>query len=228
MDQKSRKPRGKVPAAVAKAPAVVAKAPLVRGEAIVQRVHEAAMQELAEVGYRAFRMEEVAVRAEVNKTTVYRRWPTKAELVRDAIKATSVRKFPFPSTGSLRTDLLALATTFVEHVSTPQGQSMVRMMAAEGADPEIVELARGMREDVECGPQAMIASAVARGELAPDTDHFVLVGALIGALHHRIFFMHEEVGEAFRARLVDLLLVGALQPAARKAEARRAARAASS
>jgi hypothetical protein len=61
------------------------KPPLVRGEAVVQKILEAAREELATVGYRGFRIEEVAARAEVNKTTIYRRWPAKADLVREAL-----------------------------------------------------------------------------------------------------------------------------------------------
>lgn len=214
IQQKSRKPRAKAPV----------KAPLVRGEAIVQRVHAAAIEELATVGYGAFRMEEVAARAEVNKTTVYRRWPTRADLVRDAITANFVATFVLPRTGALRSDLLVLAKGFVEHVRSPFGRSMIRMMAAEGFDPELAELSKSMRRDLEALPQTVIANAVARGELAPDIDHQVVLNALIGALHHRIFMAHEDADEAFQARLVDLLLEGALLPAARKAAARRAAR----
>ena len=60
---------------------------LVRGEPVVQRVLDATIAEMARVGYRALRIEDVAARAGVNKTTVYRRWPEKGALLREALAA---------------------------------------------------------------------------------------------------------------------------------------------
>ena len=59
---------------------------LVRGEAIVARVLEATIEELALSGYAALALERVAARAGVNRTTIFRRWPTKPELVRAAVE----------------------------------------------------------------------------------------------------------------------------------------------
>lgn len=191
------------------------KPPLVRGEAIVQRVLEAAIHELAQVGYQGFRIEEVAARAEVNKTTVYRRWPTKSELVRDALATASDNMRVVPNTGSLRSDLLAVGRGFAAQAADPLGQSIVRMLTAEGAAPEVIDIVRSLRDRAESAPRTMIANALARGELAPGADHMVLLYALIGALHHRIFFMNEEADEAFLTALIDVLLLGVLPPEAR-------------
>lgn len=201
----SRRPRAKAPV----------KPPLVRGEVVVQRVLDAAIHELAQVGYRGFRIEEVAARAEVNKTTVYRRWPTKSELVRDALEATSDRMRVIPNTGSLRSDLLAFGRVFVERATNPLGKSVVRMLAAEGSAPEVIDIVRSLRDRGESASRVVIANALARGELAPGADHMVLFYALIGALHHRIIFMNEEADEAFLAALIDTLLLGVLHPGAR-------------
>jgi AcrR family transcriptional regulator len=198
--------RGPKPPAAAKR---VEKRELVRGEPVVQRVLAATMEELALVGYRALRVEDVAVRAEVNKTTVYRRWPEKGALVRDALGCLAKRKFSAPDTGTLRGDLLSMGRVLVELWSSPQGQSVVRMLVAEGSDAGVAALRRSLRRDREPIPEAVIAAAVARGELAPDVDHRLLFQAFVGALQHRIFFMNEPAGAAFLQRLVDLLLGGA-------------------
>ena len=63
---------------------------------------------LAEVGYEELTVEAVARRAGVHKTTVYRRWPTKPDLVADAARERSVQLVEVPDTGSLRGDLTAL------------------------------------------------------------------------------------------------------------------------
>src|SRR5262245_2839968 len=84
------------------------KSPLVRGEPVVRGILGAALTELARTGYGALRIEDVAARAGVNKTTVYRRWSTKEDLVRAALLSITNDRFTPPNTGSLRTDLLQI------------------------------------------------------------------------------------------------------------------------
>lgn len=212
--KKSGKKAVKSAAPRAKAPA---KPPLVRGEIVVQKVIDAALQELAEVGYHGFRMEEVAIRADVNKTTVYRRWPTKSDLVRDTLETAASKRVALPDTGSLRTDLLAWGHLFVMHACHPLGQSIFRMLAAEGSDSELREIVKALRGRNESRIKVVIANAIARGELAPDTDHKILILAFVGAVHHQIFVMHEPVNDAFLNELIDLVLLGARRPAVQNA-----------
>ena len=61
-----------------------------RGPRFVDRVLAASIEELAEKGFEAFSIPDVAIRAGANKTSIYRRWPTKAELVRCALEATMI------------------------------------------------------------------------------------------------------------------------------------------
>jgi len=189
---------------------------LVRGEPVVQRVLAATMEELARVGYRALRVEDVAARAEVNKTTVYRRWPEKSALVRDALGCMADARFSVPDTGSLRGDLLALGSTMVGLLGSPQGQSVVRMLVAEGTDAEVADLKRSLREGREAVPLAVFAAAVARGELRPGADPHLVFRVFMGAVQHQMFFMNEAVTPAHLERLVDLILLGALRAAPAK------------
>ena len=196
-----------------------------RGEPVVHGVLRAAIEELARTGYRALRIEDVALRAGVNKTTIYRRWPTKIELVRAALASDAESKLVAPQTGSLRSDLLALGRIFVRLASSAEGQSVMRMMMAEGSDPEVVDLEKSLRATFECVPTSIVTNAVARGELPPSGGEPVLLDAFIGAIHHRIFMMNEPVSEEFLVRLVDVVLLGALLPAAREVQSPAAPRA---
>ncbi len=182
---------------------------LVRGEPVVQRVLDATIAEMARVGYRALRIEDVAARAGVNKTTVYRRWPEKGALLREALSSMGKDTFVTPETGALRSDLLALGRNVVKLSSAPQGQSVMRMLAAEGSDPEVADIKRSMRRSHESVPMAIIAGAATRGELAPDFDHQLLFGTFMGAIHHKIFFMNDKVTGPYLERLVDMLVEGA-------------------
>lgn len=182
-------------------------AKLVRGEAIVQRVLDATLEELAQVGYRALRVEDVAVRAGVNKTTVYRRWPEKVALVRDAFNRHADDLLVSSETGALRSDLLALGRSIVSLMSSPQGQSLVRVLAAEGNDPDVAGIKKSLR-DQSCVPHNVVANAIRRGELPSDVNVHLLLQAFFGTIHHKIFFVNEPVTEAYLESLADLLLAG--------------------
>jgi AcrR family transcriptional regulator len=168
------------------------------------------MEELAHTGYTALRIDDVAARAGVNKTTVYRRWPTKEDLVRAALLSVGGDdNMCAPDTGSLRTDLLAVARKIVAIGSSPRGRSMTRVIVAEGPDSELMKIARSLRDGHEAVPRAMIEAAQARGELAPGVDPWLLLSVFGSAIHERLFLSNEIVDDAYLNSLIDLLLVGA-------------------
>ncbi|HEY7995258.1 MAG TPA: TetR/AcrR family transcriptional regulator [Steroidobacteraceae bacterium] len=186
-------------------------------------VLNAVIEEMARVGYSALRVEDVAARAQVNKTTIYRRWPTKSELVRAALSCKKIAAFESCAlTGSLRGDLLEMGRCFVKAAGQPEGLSVMRMLVAEGGDPEVADLHKAMREDQETLPNEVLAGAIERGELTADADNRVMMVAFFGAIFHMVLVMSEPVTSAVIERLVDVLLLGALQPSARKEKPRAA------
>ncbi len=189
--------------------------PLVRGEPVVRGILEATLEELARTGYGALRIDDVAARAGVNKTTVYRRWPTKEELVRAALLSITGQWMTRPDTGALRTDLLSIARQMVSLSCSCEAQGLFRMFLAEGPDSEIMTIARSLRQMHQEIPRAVIEAAQARGELAPGIDAALLFGALVAPIKERLFMDREEVDEGFLVRLVDLLLYGAMPPGQR-------------
>ena len=178
---------------------------IARGEEILRAVLEA----LAIVGYRALSVEEVAERAGVNKTTVYRRWPTKKDLVQAALSRVATEGLAIPDTGSLRRDLLGLGRAYVERASTLESQSLFRVIAMESPDPELEAIGDAIRAQHELLVSAIVARAVDRGELESGSDPRLLTTVFLGTLHLKLFFNKERVDEAFTARVVDLLLAGA-------------------
>jgi AcrR family transcriptional regulator len=188
---------------------------LVRGEPVVHGVLHAAMQELARVGYEALRIDDVAVLAKVNKTTIYRRWPTKADLISCALRSDTVEEMAPPATGSLRGDLLAIAGRMVSAMCAPEKMAIVRVIIAEGPDSELWTIARRLHEGFQAVRDAVIDAAVLRGELSPGTDGVLLLEAFVASVRQKLFFMRETADQAYLERLVDLLLRGALSPAGR-------------
>src|SRR4051812_41095641 len=92
-----------------------------------QHILRAAIQELALSDYGGMSIEGVARRAGVNKTTVYRKWETKADLLRAAL--TSVfASFPVgPTLGDLRSDMLRLGRQFRVFTQSVEGKSLMRL-----------------------------------------------------------------------------------------------------
>src|SRR6266487_2194893 len=76
-----------------------------RSRRVVDEILRATAEELSTSGYAGLRIEDVAARSGVNKTTIYRRWPRKSDLVSAALLHLWADEAP-PDTGSLREDLL--------------------------------------------------------------------------------------------------------------------------
>jgi AcrR family transcriptional regulator len=150
-----------------------------RSERVVQQVLVATVTELAESGYRAFRMDAVSAAAGVNKTTIYRRWPSKMLLVAAAVEW--MRKFvhdvPLPDTGSIERDLTEAFRRKVSFADRAQGQAWARLLA-EKHDPEVsTVIGEAVKERSEAW-YMMVTRAVARGELPVGTDPRLLLGML--------------------------------------------------
>lgn len=157
-------------------------------------VLDATLVELSASSYEQLRIEEVADRAGVNKTTVYRRWPTKSELVAAAALANSQRAVPIPDTGSLAEDLRALARSVAANIGTEPGRRITRNLvaAACAADDAAAGMAAFWSERIELA-RAIVDRAIARGELDGDVDADLVIETLIGALYVRLLMTGEPI-----------------------------------
>jgi AcrR family transcriptional regulator len=111
-------------------PKVGAQRPGGRSARVRQDVLAAATELLTEAGYDGLSIEAVAGRAGVHKTTVYRRWPTKADLIADALTARSAQHVPVPDTGTFAGDLAELAESIAANIGSPVGGAMTRTLVA--------------------------------------------------------------------------------------------------
>ena len=172
-------------------------------------VLEATLAELLESGYGGLSIDAVARRAGVHKTTVYRQWPNHEVLVTDAILQLSDRELPVPDTGSLRSDLVALAMAIAAQITQPHVTALIRTLVAEGPRlPAFQETARSFWSRRFTLTGRLIQRAILRGELQPETDVPLLLESLIGPLYLRLLVTGEELSEEFIVRVVDLILDG--------------------
>lgn len=145
----------------------------------MQQVLAAAVAELAESGYRAFRVEAVSSAAGVNKTTIYRRWPRKPLLVAAAVEwmRRFVHDVPLPDTGSLERDLAEAFRRRVSFKERVEGRAWARLLA-EQHDPEVSSVIGDAVKERADAWYTMVTRAVARGELPRGTDPRLLLGML--------------------------------------------------
>jgi AcrR family transcriptional regulator len=100
------------------------KLPRRRGEVLNAAIYQATLDELAESGYAGLTMERVAERAKASKASLYRRWPTRIELVTEAVRNTLPTPESVPDTGGLRGDLIAALSLAAHVLSGPAGEAL--------------------------------------------------------------------------------------------------------
>jgi AcrR family transcriptional regulator len=175
----------------------------------------AAIDLLVEKGYERVELPEVARRAGVHPTTVYRRWPTKAQLVGEALLVRSRPLSPTPDTGTLRGDLERLLEEGAALVRTPAVRALFEVLISESTDPGSELAAARDRFWAVHRAEALtvVERAVARSELPPGTDPGALIDLVIGPALVRLLLMGQPLGREDGA-LIVCRAIGALRSSA--------------
>ncbi|MDB4987010.1 MAG: tetR [Myxococcaceae bacterium] len=185
-----------------------------RSARVVEAILQAVAEELGRVGYADLRIEEVATLSGVNKTTIYRRWPQKSELVIAAVE----RLTPVPEiydTGTLRGDLLALLHDMRARITeTPVGRGIVRMVQAERAHPEVSGMLRRIRIKHSAARCALFERAVAKGEIPAGSDCALLSELAVVPLISRLVHFGQDADDDFLRVQADMIVAGARAGAA--------------
>jgi AcrR family transcriptional regulator len=180
-----------------------------RGEKFVRLVLEVTLRRLADVGFERLSVPDIADLAAVNKTSIYRRWPSKVELVRDALADAMTHANDPPDTGSLRGDLIELAKIVASFMQSPVGKSIIQIMLSEGADPELRALARSAYgQSNSSGPWIVIKRAIERGELKAGIDPSRPLFTIAGAIMHRVLVEQDKVTNTVLEQMIDVVLYG--------------------
>ncbi|MFG3706354.1 TetR/AcrR family transcriptional regulator [Micromonospora sp. NPDC047670] len=178
-----------------------------------QEIFNTTLTLLAEKGYEGLTIEGVAGRAGVNKTTIYRWWPSKAALLAEALVEASMLDQPTPDTGSLRGDLEALTDNIVALLTAPPAADVaVAALAAAAHRPELAASAQRFFVDRFAREQPIFERAVARGELAKEADPMTIMDMIAGAVWLRAVFRRQRVDREFVHRVVATALHGTTGP----------------
>jgi len=175
---------------------------------------DATLEVLAEVGYAGLTMDLVAARAKAGKATVYRRWPSKAELIVDAVarmKRVQVDLDHLPDTGTLRGDLLGLYRPQPAEESARRLKIMAGLASLITHDQGFAEAANAAVVQPWADAHLIfLRRAVARGEIPASADIETLSQVIPSMAAYRSLIERKPFEREFLVGLVD----GVVLPAA--------------
>ena len=180
---------------------------------ISEAILDATLEVVAETGYAKLSIEAVAQRAGVHRPAIYRRWPTKLDLVAAAINSITAAE-PAPPTGNIRDDLVALVQELTVFLGgTPGARFALQLMAEIALDGELAALvdSRTVRPRRDRARQ-ILEHGIATGELRPGFDIELVNDLLIGSLYTRAIVGRTQLSRPAAEEYVDYLLDGLRSP----------------
>jgi AcrR family transcriptional regulator len=186
---------------------------MARGEVREEAILDAVIGLLGELGYEAMTMDAVAARAHASKTTIYKRWPGKPQLVRAAVDRYVAGRLPAEAdTGSLRGDLMAVMQAMAGHL-TPEFLAMMSgLVHALRSDPELAAVLWPRLGVGHAVARPIISRAASRGELpaGADADLAGLAHEVIEAHLFRQLAAGAALNPEFARHVVDDLVIPVL------------------
>lgn len=146
---------------------------------------DATMRLLGEAGYARLTIEGVSAAAGVAKTTIYRRYGDKADLVAAALARVRVLDAP-PATGDARADMVSLVRRFQALMQSPARTMLATLLAEEHHSPELLARFRErLIEPSRAQARAALEAARERGEIRADADLDLIMDMLAGSYFTR-------------------------------------------
>ncbi len=180
-----------------------------RDPRIDSAVLDATVELLGETGYAALSVDAIARRAGTSKPAIYRRWPSKAHLVHEAV-------FPFsddtelPDTGSLGGDVREMVRRTMAVLTTPAARAALPGLVGEtAADPTLhAALLERFGHVLSRGLTDWLAAAAARGAVRPDVAAADVVDAIAGITFLALITHGDTLDNAWSNRAADLITRG--------------------
>ncbi|MFD4355880.1 TetR/AcrR family transcriptional regulator [Nocardia sp. NPDC058518] len=174
-----------------------------RSARVREAVLAATLDQVIEHGIEGLTIGDVAARAGVAETTVYRRWGTRTALIAEAVTELAAVGNPTPDTGTLRADLLVLAEQISELITRPGMARLVGTTVALSSDPEVDVARRRFWNDRFERSSQVVTRAVERGELPATVNPRGVLETLSAPIYFRLLVGDEAIDDEFIARCID-------------------------
>ena len=138
-----------------------------RDRTLDDRILEQVLLLLSSRGYAGLTLDDLAARSGVAKTTILRRWPSKAAVAAAGVERLALQSVDVPDSGTLRGDLYVLLRGAAETFVRSRGAFVPRLLREAGHHPEITDLLFTVIHTRRQAYRRALALAIARGELGP-------------------------------------------------------------
>ncbi|MFI6170335.1 TetR/AcrR family transcriptional regulator C-terminal ligand-binding domain-containing protein [Nocardia sp. NPDC051052] len=187
--------------------ATPARRPGGRTARVRERILAATTELVALHGIDGFRYEQVAELADVNKTSVYRNWPNRVQLVIDALAAFAADAVSIKDSGDIRADLVDFLLGLADSLSTPHGRALSNVVMTAPENSEVNAIVDTAYERRMTSIRLRVEKAVDRDELPP-IDVYFLTEMLSGPVHLFRRRGQRSFTRADAERVTDVVLAG--------------------
>ncbi|MEY2400948.1 MAG: hypothetical protein QOJ08_1059 [Ilumatobacteraceae bacterium] len=188
-----------------------------RSDKVHRAILDATRDLIVEKGFADLRLEHVAARAGVGKTTIYRRWASKEALALELLLALAAPHIAIDDSGDTREELTAAVNNAIGGLTRSAFGPVIRALLSQIAnnpalgDPFRATVVQARRTEIA----AVIARGIARGDLRRDVNMDIATELLVGPVYFRLMF-GGELNDEFATHVVDTLLQGLATRPARK------------
>jgi AcrR family transcriptional regulator len=163
---------------------------------------------LSEQGFSGASIDAIAKQSGVAKTTIYRHWPSRADLLLDACSKMGSR-VEAPDTGNLRDDLTLLLNRLVKELKTARWASILpSIVDAAERDRDVATVYKKLHDDLMTPYRTVLVRAQERGDLQEDLSIPDILAIIVGPLFYRRWHSREALNEKFVGTTLKLLLRG--------------------
>lgn len=166
-------------------------------------VVDAAAELIGECGFGRASIEAISERSGVARSTIYRHWPERSELLLEAVR-NKHEHFAVSVTGDLRTDLVAVYShlgTFLTGETT--GTLAASLMAEARRDPELAALHQKFTESRKSVVVGLISSAIERGEMPDGIRADQMADDMAAPLFFRVLVLHKPIDDKWVESHID-------------------------
>jgi AcrR family transcriptional regulator len=166
-------------------------------------VLDAAAELVGECGFGRASIEAISERSGVARSTIYRHWPERSELLVEAV-GKRVGPTAAVDSGDLRTDLLQIFSHLGNLLSSEPTKSVAASFIAEATrDPELAALHAKFTERRRAISTTLIEKAISRGDLPKATDPAAMADDLAAPVFFRALILHQPIDETWIESHVD-------------------------
>ncbi|GHE51832.1 TetR/AcrR family transcriptional regulator [Streptomyces vinaceus] len=185
-----------------------------RGPELERAILDAALEQLSTVGWSGLTMEGVAACAHTGKAAVYRRWPSKADLVAEVLRAGLPPIGEIPDCGSVRGDFLRLCVRMRDVMESRAGQALRAVLhecdhAHAGRFHDVVRA--GLHEPAHRLIRELVQRGIERGDVRADAAGPFVVDVIPAMMMYRAKVCGSEWTDADITEMIDQVMVPLLR-----------------